>query len=106
MKHSYQTTSITGLKHLAITILFLVTFCAFYLGLNQIAQSTESIQKQTLHQAISRGIAHCYATEGHYPENLEYLLDTYGIRYDTDKYFIDYQILGQNIFPDVTIIEK
>ena len=47
-----------------------------------------------------------YAANGFYPESLEYLKEHYHISYDTDKYFVDYQALGENIFPDITIIEK
>jgi len=61
---------------------------------------------ETLQRAITRGITHCYATQGHYPESLEELHKTYGITYDEDLYFVDYQVLGKNIYPDVTIIEK
>ncbi|WP_242847353.1 hypothetical protein [Dorea sp. D27] len=56
--------------------------------------------------AVSRGIAHCYAIEGAYPESLQYLEAHYGLIYDKDRFFIDYQILGSNIMPDVTIIDK
>ena len=49
---------------------------------------------------------HCYAIEGSYPESLQYLKDNYGLTYDEEKYFIDYQVLGSNILPDVTIIDR
>ena len=44
--------------------------------------------------------------EGSYPESLEYLKEHYGITYDEDRFFVDYKIVGTNILPDVTIIEK
>lgn len=43
---------------------------------------------------------------GAYPESLRYLEEHYGLIYDEDRFFIDYQILGSNIMPDVTIIDK
>ena len=51
-------------------------------------------------------IVYCYATEGTYPESLEDLKAHYGLTYDEDLFFVDYQTVGANIYPDVTIIEK
>ena len=44
--------------------------------------------------------------EGSYPESLQYLKEHYGLTYDDDKFFVDYQTLGSNIMPDVTIIDR
>lgn len=106
MKHFFQLYVKKEIKQLLAVLLFIVFFFLFTSGIAKFSQSTDENQTEMLHLAISRSITHCYATEGHYPESLEYLQEHYGIKYDTDKYFVDYQILGKNIFPDVTIIEK
>ena len=93
-------------KQIAGILLFLMIFAAFVFGISGISRQTAQNQTETLHLAISRSIAHAYASQGYYPESLEALLEQYPITYDTDKYFVDYQVLGKNIFPDVTIIEK
>ncbi len=90
---------------LSITV-FLVILFLFVTSIGTASSTTSKKQSESLKLAISQSIAHCYATEGHYPQNLEYLKEHYGIHYDTEKYFIDYLVLGENIFPDVTIIEK
>lgn len=66
--------------------------------------STER-QKETLEKALTNAITECYAEEGRYPESLEYLVENYRVTYDEERFFIDYQVRGQNIRPDVTIIE-
>lgn len=96
----------TQVKQILSIGIFLAIFCVFFIGISQVSGKTSLEETEVLTQAIARGIAHCYATEGRYPENLDTLLDMYNISYDSDKYFIDYQVLGENIFPDVTIIEK
>ena len=106
MKRFYYNSSGNWIKQLLSVSAFLVLFFLFFLGISGISEETSQKQTETLRLAVSRGIAHCYATEGHYPESLEYLIEYYGITYDTNKYFIDYQIFGENIYPDVTIIEK
>ena len=59
-----------------------------------------------LEKAVNRSITQCYALEGTYPPDMEYLTAHYGLTYDEDLFFVDYQTVGANIYPDVTIIEK
>lgn len=78
----------------------------FYQGMNQLSDWAGQEEKKSLEEAVWRGITQCYAIEGRYPESLEYLKQEYGLQYDTERFFIDYQALGANIVPDVTIVEK
>lgn len=95
------------LRRLILSVFLFLAIClGFYSGINSISARAQEEQKKSLTESIQRGIAHCYATEGHYPQDLAYLQQEYGIQYDTDKYFVDYQITGSNIMPDVTVIEK
>lgn len=87
-------------------VLFLAIGICFYYGIHSVSSRTDREQLKSLEEAINRSIASCYATEGQYPQSLDYLKQQYGIEYDSEKYFVDYQIAGANILPDVTIIEK
>ncbi len=69
-----------------------------------IANNTE--QAEILEQALTRSITACYALEGAYPPDIDYLAEHYGLTYNREKYFIDYQYIGSNLRPDVTIIVK
>lgn len=91
----------------------LLGFCTFFCiiillcgGFDHIFKRTMNEEKKCLEDAIWRGITQCYAIEGRYPQNLNYLKEHYQISYDTDDFFVDYQVLGENILPEVTIIEK
>ena len=106
MKRFIETYVKKEIKLLLSVALFLIIFYAFTSGISKLSHSSDTKQTELLHLAISRGITHCYATNGHYPESLDYLKENYGITYDEDKYFVDYQVFGKNIFPDITIIEK
>ena len=53
---------------------------------------------------LLQGAVQCYALEGFYPEDLEYLETHYGLSYDSEKYVISYEVIGSNLMPDVTII--
>ena len=86
--------------------IFLVILLLFLSGINTFSASTYRHQKESLERALNRSIMYCYATEGVYPESLEELKTHYGLTYDENLFFVDYQTVGANIYPDVTIIEK
>lgn len=85
---------------------FLGLVSLFSYGLDSLSEKARAEQKKSLEQAIWRGITQCYAVEGRYPEDLAYLRKEYGLQYDSDTFFVDYQVPGANIMPDVTIIER
>ncbi len=82
----------------------LLTF--FVYGFRQIDAADTGEQRAVLETALHNDIVHCYAEEGRYPESLSYIESHYGLTYDHDKFFIDYQPVGENVMPDVTILEK
>ena len=92
------------LRQVLISAIF---FCcivfALLLGTSKLQATSEKSQIDSLRQAILRSAVHCYATEGTYPESLDYICDHYGIRWDTDKYIVDYEITGSNLMPDINI---
>lgn len=84
-----------------------VIFClVFLLGVvGQISDTTEAQQQKSIEKAVSQGAVHCYATEGSYPENIQYLKDHYGLQYDEEKYLVDYRVFASNIVPDILVIK-
>lgn len=94
-------------KRLLLSIVvFLIIIVLFYMGFSSLSQSTQDRQRDSLEKALNRGIVHYYAAEGRYPADLEELKASYGLVYDEEQFFVDYRLLGDNIFPDVTIIEE
>ena len=47
-----------------------------------------------------------YVLVGHYPESLNVLEKEYGLIYNKKIFFVDYQVLGENIAPDIVVIRK
>lgn len=86
--------------------LFAAVLLVFGYGVSSVSGRTEQEESRTLEEAVARGITYCYAAEGRYPTSLSYLKEHYGLFYDENKFFIDYQPMGANIMPDVTIIRK
>lgn len=59
-----------------------------------------------LRQSTKRAVVQCYAIEGAYPPDVEYLEENYGLEYNHEKYFIDYEIFASNIMPNVDVFER
>jgi len=57
-------------------------------------------------QSIKHAAVSCYAMEGHYPEDIDYLLNNYNIIIDTDRYIVHYSAIGSNLMPDITVLSK
>lgn len=96
----------TSRNFILSVLLFLGLFLCFTLGINWMSREASQTELDILKQAIQRSVVHCYAAEGQYPKSLAYLEERYGLRYDKEKYFIGYEVLGENIMPDITIIPR
>ena len=80
---------------------FVILFVLFLRGIGSVGESTLSKQQESLETALERSISQCYAVEGCYPPSLEYLEQHYGLLYDEDRFFIDYEYYGSNLLPDL-----
>ncbi len=86
---------------LLIAVLFVFVYAA-----NEVGHTQTSQEQDILTKALNRSITQCYALEGAYPTSLKYLVEHYGLTYDSNHFYIDYQYIGSNLRPDVTIIER
>lgn len=105
-RFQYRKVSHTYRKVVLSVCAFTLITGVFYEGIGSLSSSTQKRQRESLENALIRNITYCYAVEGSYPESLDYLKEHYGLTYDEDRFFVDYQVIGANILPDVTIIEK
>lgn len=107
MKRFYygrQQKSIKGAM-ISLVIFFAVVllFCA---GIDGASRKAKREQKTGLEDAVWRSITQYYAIEGRYPESLEVLREQYGLQYDPEEFFVDYQVFGANLIPDVMVLER
>ncbi len=64
-------------------------------------QSRDSVK-----QAVLEGAIQCYAVEGAYPPNLEYLEENYGLLVDHAQYVVSYDCFASNVLPDVRVLSR
>ena len=94
------------LSFLLPCLLFAAMLVWFVIAASNAASSTDKRDLSALKTNIENGITMCYAVEGVYPVNIEYLCEHYGIIYDKDRYFVDYERFASNIRPSVTVFER
>ena len=56
--------------------------------------------------AALRAAVACYSVEGVYPDNVEYLVEHYGLRYDTETFILQYDAFAENILPDIRVLVR
>ena len=89
----------------AFSAAFIIAVAAIFLYLlSDFGKSTMERQQKSLTDAIHRDIVQCYALEGVYPPSLEYLQEHYGLTWDPETFFVDYEPIGSNLYPDVTVM--
>jgi len=87
-------------------ILFLAVIIFFVGGLSQASKSQSDEALRVAREGIVRAALSCYAIEGAYPADFQYLKKNYAISIDEGKYLVDYNIFASNIMPDITVLKK
>lgn len=78
----------------------------FVSALGNLERGRESEDIRQLQEVLRKGCVACYAAEGVYPPDLEYLKKHYGIQIDEERYVVYYSRFAQNLMPDVTVLEN
>lgn len=86
-----------------IAVLILLCFLG---GIANLSQGRKAEDKQQLEEALRRAAVACYAAEGIYPPNVEYMVEHYGLQIDTRRYVVSYTAFAENLMPDITVLKK
>lgn len=86
-------------------VVFAVLLC-FFSGISSLSQGREEEDRLQLETAVRKAVVACYASEGFYPPDLEYLQEQYGVQIDNKRYTVIYDAFGTNLMPDITILEQ
>jgi len=85
--------------------LFLGLICFFYFGASNTQDAANQENLKYLENAVRKATIQCYAIEGIYPPNSDYLEENYGIIIDHKKYAVHYSAFASNIMPDITVLD-
>lgn len=76
------------------------------ISINRSSDYYNNSQLDIIENNINKAIMTCYSIEGYYPDNIDYLIDNYGLVIDKKKVNVFYQALGANIYPDIMVSYK
>lgn len=87
-------------------IIIIVLIVYMYIAVDNAQRKSDEESYNILSDAIIRSAVQCYAIEGFYPPDIEYLENNYGLLVDHNKYFVSYSVFASNIIPEVQVFLK
>jgi hypothetical protein len=87
---------------LAIVVSLLILLVAGN-SLSQLGSRSREAGRQVARDAIERAVMQCYALEGAYPPDLDYLQQNYGLILDEQHYVYLYEVVAGNIHPIIGV---
>ena len=83
-----------------ITVVMIMAFAA----IRGYGSHYDETRLKEVRDTVLSAVSQCYALEGAYPPDLEYLEENYGLILDRSRYIYHYEIFASNIFPDVKVL--
>ena len=87
-------------------LIWLLVLVCFLMAVSRLDTGYRGEGAAQLEQAVRRYAVSCYAQEGFYPPNLQYLMEHYALQYDESQYIVHYEAVASNLMPDITVVEK
>lgn len=94
------------LKGAALLLAAVAAVACFSAAVDQLNQDQGEEQLRQVEDAVRRSCATCYASEGIYPPDLDYLREHYGLQVDESRCTIHYVAIAQNLMPDITVLPQ
>ncbi|NCB64163.1 MAG: hypothetical protein EOM52_11280 [Clostridia bacterium] len=93
-------------RFLSLVLALLCVPPAFFLFAGLLGSRVDAESLSLTAQGLRRAAVQCYALEGAYPAGLSYLEAHYGVAVDPKRYLVDYQFIGSNLMPDITVLPR
>lgn len=91
---------------ISAAIIIAIAGAVIFVGICNYSAAYADNRAQEIKETIISSIAHCYALEGRYPPDLDYLVEHYGLQLDTAGYGYHYDMFATNVFPSVRVFAK
>ena len=101
MKRGFS--KISNIQPIISLIMILAIITILFLSFNNFKDNSKSLYADVIEGTVKKYLIQCYAIEGSYPPDLEYLAQNYGLILDHDNYIYHYMPFSSNILPDVKV---
>ena len=85
---------------------FVVTLALVLTGLIRAGNNVRTEGLKTAEEAVRRSALCCYALEGFYPENYEYLKEHYPPGINERLYLVHYTAVAPSLVPEITVVRR
>ena len=92
-------------KEIIVVLLMAVLLGGVWMLVSGPEKANDNGETQFVYDAVQHAALACYAVEGAYPEDLEYLRRNYGLAYDESRYFVSYDAFASNLVPEIIVVE-
>lgn len=89
-----------------LLIIVVVIITQSFIGVNSFDGYSEDERIEALETAVTKAAVQCYAIEGSYPPDIDYLAEHYGLVVNKDAYFYHYETVASNILPIIAVYKK
>ena len=93
-------------KNIAAGAAFVALIVGFLILISAITTTSDSQETQLVYDAVKNAALTCYAADGSYPENLQYLRDHYKLAYNQEKFVVEYDAFASNLMPTINVLER
>lgn len=90
----------------SVFVLIVAVILGFAVAMDKLADNQNEEHRLQLEESIRLASVSCYANEGKYPSDLEYLAEHYGVQIDSDRYAVYYEVFAENLMPEITVVER
>lgn len=95
----------TFLRNLPAILIFIAVVIILVMALSDVSETSGKESLTIAENSIRRAVITCYAQEGRYPSNIDYLKENYGL-YVSDDFLVTYNIFADNIMPEIFVVKK
>ena len=92
-------------REIAIVLLMVLLLGGAWMLVTRMGNKSGAAQTEFVTEAVHNAALTCYAVEGAYPTDLEYLRAHYGLAYDQSRYLVRYDSFGSNLMPAISVTE-
>lgn len=93
-------------KDIVKIIIIVAVLVLAVLMINRLDSRQHASETQIVKDAVKNAALTCYAVEGAFPENVDYLRENYNLAYDESRYFVTYEPFAPNVLPGIYITER
>ncbi len=98
-KYVFKTIVLPALLCVAILVIFV-------LGVYKFNELSLEQDRQLTYAALRKATVQCYADEGRFPSEVDYLVENYGVNIDYDQFYVVYDCAASNVAPNIAVFRK